>query len=256
MPRQIPLPGFATVAGSEEQTYRHLACEWRDEIAGVERGRPPPHRVDEISLAALLLAFEHGRRFSSTAWQDADRNTKSCQHVYLPWLDQLPWLLGHGSCSDASDHVAIRQLVGNLNHGNSSIRIWMMEVAWMIRGALPREEVIPVLLENVASTLTKVDMAWGLAESLCDSREEFLLRATSFAPADFATQYADRVAELRNWSSIRAQADFWHLESRCRRLIAEAAMNLARSVLGGSDRLLIGALASPSEGSVQLFLTG
>ncbi len=226
MQRQIPLPGFVTVAGPAEQIYRHLACEWRDEIAGVERGGTPPSRVDEISLAALLPAFEHGAAFSSTAWQDADRNTKSCQHVYLPWMDQLPWLLGHSSCSGTSDHFAIRQLVGNLNHGNSSIRIWTMEVAWMIRGALPREEVIPVLLENVASTLTGVDMAWGLTESLCETRDEFLIRATSFEPADFASQYADRVAELRNWSSIRAQADFWHLESRCRRLITEAAMKL------------------------------
>ncbi len=226
MQRQIPLPGFATVAGPAEQTYLQLACAWRDEIAGVERGGTPPRRVDEISLAALLLAFEHGAAFSSTAWLDADRNTKSCQHVYLPWLDPLPWLLGHGSCSGTSDHFAIRQLVGNLNHGNSSIRISMMEVAWIIRGALPREEVIPVLLENVASTLTGVDMAWGLAESLCKSREELLLRATSFAPADFAAQYADRVADLRNWSAIRAQAEFWCLESRCRQLIAEAAMKL------------------------------
>ncbi len=204
MQRQIPLPGFVTVAGPAEQIYRHLACEWRDEIAGVERGRPPPRQVDEIDLAALLLAFEHGAGFSSTAWQNADRNTKSCQHVYLAWLDQLLWLLGHASCSDASEHFKIRQLVGNLNHGNSSIRVWMMEVEWMIRGALPREEVIPVLLENVASTLTGVDMAWGLAQSLCKSREEFLRRATSFEPADFAAQYADRVAELRNWSSTRA----------------------------------------------------
>ncbi len=100
-----------------------------------------------------------------------------------------------------------------------------MEVAWMIRGALPREEVIPVLLENIASTLIGLAMAWGLAESLCKSREEFLLRATSFAPADFATQYADRVAELRNWLAIRAQANFWCLECRCRRLISEAAMS-------------------------------
>ncbi len=146
--------------------------------------------------------------------------------MYLPWLDQLPWLLGHGSCKGASDHVAIRQLVGNLNHGNSSIRIWMMEVAWIIRSVLPCEEVIPVLLENAASTLTGVDMAWGLAESLCKSREEFLLRATSFAPADFTAQYVDRVVELRNWSSRRAQANFWCLESRCRQLISEAAMSL------------------------------
>jgi hypothetical protein len=140
--RQIPLPGFVSVAGPAEQTYLHLACEWRDEIAGVERGRPPPRRVDEIALAALLLAFEHGVGFSSAAWHDADRNTKSCQHAYLPWLDQLPWLLGHLSCSGASDRFAIRQLVGKLNHGNLSIRVWMMGVAWMIRGVLPREEVI------------------------------------------------------------------------------------------------------------------
>jgi hypothetical protein len=93
-------------------------------------------------------------------------------------------------------------------------------------GRAASQEVIHLLLENVASTLTGVDMAWGLAERLCESREEFLRRATSFAPADFAEQYADRVAELRNWSSIRAQAEFWFLESRCRRLIAGAAMSL------------------------------
>ena len=40
----------------------------------------------------------------------------------------------------------------------------------MVRSWLDREEVVPLLLENVAGTILGVEMAWGLASSFLFNR--------------------------------------------------------------------------------------
>jgi hypothetical protein len=141
-------------------------------------------------------------------------------------MDQMPWRLASVRYAGMGAPAAVRELVCNLDHANSSARLWMMEVAWMVRSALPRDDASARLLENVASTLIGVEMAWGLAGQLFDTEEEFLWRADSFVPTDFAAQYADRLAVLRVQPLIQTQAHFWWLEGRCWQLIAETAMSL------------------------------
>lgn len=209
-----------------------LARAWRVEINGVAPGRALPRRADEIALAALLLAFEHGPGFTPAAWREAEENSGQCAHVLAPWMDRLPWRLAPVQFTEVARQSAVRELVCNLDHGNSSARIWMMEVAWMVRSVLPRDDASDRLLENVASTLMGVDMAWGLAGGLFETEEEFRLRANSFPPSDFAGQYADRLAVLQGQPLLQTQAHFWWVESRCRRLIAEAAMSLEQTDSG------------------------
>jgi hypothetical protein len=227
MVRQYLLPGFDP--GPPEQTYMRLARTWRAEITALEPGSVLPRRADEIALAALLLAFEHGSGFTSSAWREAVENSDCCARVPSPWMDQMPWRLASVQYSEMGAQAAVRELVCNLDHRNSNARVWMMEVAWMMRSSLPRDEACARLLENVASTLMGVDMSWGLAGDLFDTEEEFLLRADSFKPTDFASQYSERLAVLRGQPLLQTQAQYWWLESRCRRLIAETAMNLEQT---------------------------
>lgn len=100
----------------------------------------------------------------------------------------------------------------------------MMELAWMVHPWLARESALPLLLENVASTLLGVEMAWGLTRALFDSKESFHAAAESWQPRDFAEQYAKRMVLFRDSGRLAAQASFWHAEAVCRRLIAESAM--------------------------------
>lgn len=101
-----------------------------------------------------------------------------------------------------------------------------MEVAWMVRPWLECESTLPLLLENVAGTLSGVEMAWGLAGALFDSEGEFYAAAESWQPEDFEDQYADRVAFFKQSGLLATQSQFWNVEAICRRVIADGAMAL------------------------------
>jgi hypothetical protein len=227
MTNQIPLPGFAAHSTPAERIYVKLTLQWRKEFCAVIPSRAPPRSVDEISLAALLLAFEHGRTFTPSAWREAEENCKVCNERILPWVDSLPWRLAIAQFSETADNDAMEDLTYHLSHPTSSIRIWMMEIAWMVRPHLRFDEARQHLLNNVAGTLVGVRPAWGLAADLFNSNEDFLAAAERWQPEDFSDQYAERLTILKAEGSLQAQASFWRMESVCRRQITESAIFLA-----------------------------
>lgn len=226
MSNQIPLPGFSVVQTPAERVFVSLARTWLRESVAVERDRPLPRLLDEMALAALLLAVEHGGGFSRAARSEAYQNVVACERRLLPWLDQLPWQLSASLCEGFNDRAPLERLVSNLDHPKSNVRVWVLELSWMVRRELELCDALKPLLENVASTLIGVEMAWGLAAELFSRVDDFVREVAEFEPQDFSGQYADRVGSLKGQSLVQTQARFWWIESRCRLMITETAFSL------------------------------
>lgn len=225
LPGQPPLPGLTDVPTPAERVFLLLARRWHAAFTVVESDQAPPRVVDEIALAAALLACEYGTSFTGVAEQQAQANIALAETRSVAWMDRLPWRLVIAARGvEPGQAWELEELVCNLDHHNSALRVWTMEVAWMVHPWLERETALPLLLANVANTLAGVDTAWGLAGTLFDSVEDFYAAAESWQPEDFADQYAQRVALLKSHGLTTAQASLWKTEAACRRLIADAAL--------------------------------
>ena len=142
----------------------------------------------------------------------------SCRGGYASWIDRLPWQISSQinhrySCSSS----AIRTLTQNLDHRNSSIRNWMISIAWFLVPRLNRREAIPRLLKNVGDALSGPFLAEGLAARFFGSSEEFFAHARTHRPSlRFPAQYADRLDYAEELGLLQVQAVLWERESRCR----------------------------------------
>lgn len=225
---QQNLPGMADGPVLAEQIFTVLAQRWKDGILRLDSPRTQVPRVlDETALACVLLSHEQGRSFSSAATSIGDANILLARERSVPWMDELPWFLCRAGMQDAPAWSGgVESVSEGLNHHSSSIRIWMMELAWMIRSWLKPEPTAEKLLENVAGTLCGVSMAWGLAASLFPDEAEFIELANGWVPERFQDQYAERRKALIADGSLASQSPFWRMEANCRKLIAETAFQL------------------------------
>lgn len=212
---QLPLPGLAELPTEEERIFLAVARAWATQFAELPENGPPPRRVDQLALAALAIVCATKTPFTSVAQQQIETNIELAQRrSSLSWLDRLPWSVAlAGREVSPPNSWRIEELVANLNHHNSTIRMWMMEIAWIVRSWLPLEKATPILLENVAGTLLGVEMAWGLAASLHDDPKAFLQIAQKWSPdGNFTEQYASRVQALKD-ETFASQACYWKLEA-------------------------------------------
>ena len=216
-----------------ERVFIQLAKRWHQGFTAVERDKAAPRMLDELALAALLLAQEHGASFTSVAWEQAEDNISLANKRAMPWIDRLPWSLAlAGGELDPEMSSAVEELNDNLDHHNSGLRIWVMELGWMCRPWLGWEYSLPRLLKNVADTISGVDLAWGLAGALVSSTEDFYDFAEEWQPESFAEQYAQRVTRFEESGLTVAQASFWKTEAICRRIITDTAVANLPSVGG------------------------
>ncbi len=223
---QPPLPGFENVPAPAERVFVKLARQWNAGFSAAVTG-PPRRVVDELALTAVLFAQQYGKSFTNFAWRQTEINIALAEQRDVPWADRLPWRLAAASWKpNPGQTAALHELVSNLNHHNSALRIWTMELAWMVRPWLTPDSALTPLLENVAGTLLGVDLAFGLAGTLFSVEKDLYAAAEAWQPpAIFAEQYKDRVAALRRVGLLATQASFWQLEASCRRAIAEPALS-------------------------------
>jgi hypothetical protein len=166
---QMSLPSLEHAPNLGERGFIQLARQWNEAFTAVIHEHPPPHVVDELALTAILLSREHGASFTDIAWRQAEANIALAESRTVSWIDCLPWRLAASArLLEPGEGSGFKDLVSNLNHHNSSLRIWTMELGWMLRPLLKCDTALPPLLENVAGTLAGVEMAWGLAGALFD----------------------------------------------------------------------------------------
>lgn len=231
MPGHPPLPGLADEPAPGERAFIELVRRWREGFGASSPDAAPTRDVDLLALSALLLAREYGEHFSPIAWEHVQRaiTLASQRHPSAIWIDRLPWRLAAAvNRFDRAHSNEIGELVVNLDHHNSAIRVWVMEVAWMVRPWLPRESAFPLLLKNVADTLLGVKIAWGLTAELFDTDEEFHAAVADWTPKTFEDQFAMRAKAFKDMGTLATQAGFWRLEADCRRIIAETAFRLRK----------------------------
>lgn len=220
---QLPFPSMLELPSHAERAFLSLARSWAQLYAQLPPDAPPPRVLDLMALSALVLAFDCKENFTDVASHEIQTNISLCSnHGIHGWLDRMVWsFMQVRHVSNLHECSQMDQLLANLNHHNSAIRIWMMEIAWMLRTRLPREKVLPLLLENVASTLLGVEEAWGLAAVLFEDRAAFLEAANEWSPEnDFNDQYAERVEQLKD-KTFACQAPFWKLEATIYRSISQ-----------------------------------
>jgi hypothetical protein len=239
---QLPLPGVVDRPTIGERVFLSLARSWARQFDEVPENRPPSRQVDELALCALSIAHDYGPQFTIVAQSQIAANIGlTHQRGSSGWLDRVPWSLTQMCTSQPSEDCwQMQGLIANLNHHNSAIRMWMMEIAWVIRSRLPQEKALPILLENVASTLAGVDMAWGLASALFEDQTAFHNMAAAWLPQNhFDKQYVGRAEHLKDQTSA-CQAGLWKLEA-----------NLFRRIIGFSLGTAYGEGLTPTDGISQ-----
>lgn len=146
-------------------------------------------------------------------------------------MDRLSWSLCQSACwSIKSQTEAVKQLTANLDHHNSSIRNWMMEIGWFVVPFLNHVEATALLLKNLADTLVGPLRAAGLAARFFENDGLFFLFAESFKPPDsFEAQYRDRLKYVKENGIQTSQAPFWKTEASCRKEIERSALGFRKA---------------------------
>lgn len=200
-----------------ETAFIELAKEWQTLVGQREANLCPPRKADEATLAALLLAAEHGITLGVCADRAVARVLEVVSARGGNWLDELPWSLARsliGSASPGLNHL--HQLSLNLNHHNSAVRMWMHEIAWMVRKHLLRETVTPILLSNLASQIFWVSASAGLLAELYEDKEALDAIADAFIPEILQEQYQSRLKDIQDRGWDQQAASLWLVESKCR----------------------------------------
>lgn len=217
-PGQPPLFPSMLKPSIAERAFVHFARMWRHGYE-TKTSHSPPRAIDEAALAALLLANEHGGVFGKVARQICREHWVLLDGRNM-WMDRLPWQLTGCALGIESWPFILELLSCNLTHPSSSLRCWVLQIAWLVRNRLPKDQAIQDLLKNVADTLIGVSMSAGLARALCRDDDEWKRVTTAFQPEQFQEQYRDRIAELNASGLLPAQAELYRVECTVRRMIS------------------------------------
>lgn len=229
-PGQLSFPAFIPVPTMAERAFLTLAREWASLAEKTPQGNADPRSADERALSCLLLCVERGTEFTEVACQQMESNRKAAAtRGQLSWMNELPWKLCQSAnlMSPPSERRAVEELTANLDHHNSSIRCWMMEIGWFVVPWLNPVEASVRLLKNLADTLCGPFMAAGLATRFFEKPESFFDFAKTFKPpAGFEAQYQNRLKTVEDSGILEMQADFWQTEAICRQHIERAVLGL------------------------------
>lgn len=211
-----------------EHAFLVLAREWREEAGRIPDEHCLSIRADTLAKACLLLAVEWGVGFSDVARSAMEANRAAAESRRQPsWIDELPWrvCLASNNPLPVANEPAVWDLTTNLDHHNSSIRCWMMELGWLVVPWINPVESTVRLLKNLADTLSGPFTAAGLAARFFEKPEAFFNFAKTFKPPEgFEDQYLDRLKQVEERGVLAMQVDFWQTEALCRKEIERAVL--------------------------------
>lgn len=186
---------------------------------------PLPSKLDDISLACLLIAEEWGSQLPETTTNVLGACLAKVAGRF--WGDRLPWQLALQCCQhNPRGAFSLESLTDNLSHSNSNVRLWMFDLAWCVQKRLDPVEASVLLLKNVADTLGYWDSSLGLCRTLFSTDDEFFGFADNFQPEDFAGQYEARLKLAREKGLAIFQQRFARMELRLNQIINETAAGI------------------------------
>lgn len=189
-----------------------------------ERTRWPDvrwHQEVGDALLAVLLVVASGvydgdgelrRLWRSITERHCDRDSF--------WTSSLPYDLVR-ELIDPYKLTAINDLGANLDHHNSGVRAWMLELGWVVRRRwLP--VVRPRLFESFGGNLFDADEALALAYAVSEDYDEFIQAAEAYQPESHAEQYQKRLKEVRPYANgLLSGFRLGEVESRATALVLE-----------------------------------
>jgi len=222
--------GGLSMPTAGEVAFILLARQWNEEFSAIPDDTTPiPESIDRLALSCLLLNVEWGHEFTGSVREVSEKNREAAAEAYrhLWWETELTWRLCNLSIlmDLPSDTKEVMTLTANLNHQISSIRLWMLNIGWIVRPWLDTEETVPILLKNLADALAHSLMSAGLAAALTPTIDEFWSLAREFSPPkEFEDQYRYQLKYVEEYSIQQMQAHFWELETQCRKIISQAVL--------------------------------
>lgn len=223
---QLNLPGFTEMPTLAERAFLILAREWRtSKLSSKERTKAQGAREEITVLSCLLLATRWGRTFTPLPLNEVQTNRyKHSTNANFQWLDDLAWDLCTYALSDETERQSrtIESLIANLSHHSSSIRGWILDLAWLAHRELPAlyaRQAVNELLKNVA--VCCCDCSAVLAARFFLKSDDFVEYACHYRPpASYEDQYENNVKRLKGELPLLQQA-FAQTESECWTLISE-----------------------------------
>lgn len=225
---QLDFPAMTSVPTMAERAFLVLAREWQAEVAKTNNECVLSNTADILALSCLLLAVEWGAQFTDVAREQMEANRDLAAKRRQPsWIDEFPWKLCQVSnfIPSPQESATVQELTANLDHHNSSIRCWMIDLGWFTIPWLNPVEATAKLLKNLADTLGGPFMAAGLAKRFFENSDGFFNFARTFTPPNgFEDQYQTRMKYVKEQGILEMQAPFWRKEALCRKKIEQAVL--------------------------------
>lgn len=198
-PGQLEIPALVETPTIAERAFIELSRAWLTAAKKTPNDAALPRDADIKALSCIMLSVEWGKSFTEVARSQMESNRYAAEiRRKLSWADELPWkLCSNSNLVNPMASEAFYQLHANLDHHNSSIRGWMMEMAWCSFPFLNSEYALDKLFKNIADTLGGVDLAVGLASRFFSNTDDFMTAAQAFKPTDFEDQYQDRLKIIK-----------------------------------------------------------
>jgi len=205
-----------------QQVLERLVSEWMSVVQNGARRRNES-RAGDLLLAALLLAREDSQCLEGRP-ELVFEAVELCGQQVDSYLDRLPLQAIQGYWLPGKPYPEVVEGIScNLDHHNSSIRVWFHHVAWMMRPDLNVERVRPLLLKNLANMLGGVAESAGLLANLHPDKSILDAAADAFVPPDgFEDQYRSRLACIREEQWNAQPLNLWVAENDARKLIWQA----------------------------------
>jgi len=234
-PGQLNFPGLIPIPTVVERAFLVLAREWQAEYEAQPAPKWLTSHMGDLALACLIVSVDWGNKFTDVARKQMETNRlTAAAHDHPSWMNELPWELCQSSfLMSPLQSDAVQKLTVNLDHHNSSIRCWMMEIGWFVVPWLNPIEATTRLLKNLADTLRGQFRAVGLAARLFDKEDDFLAFARTFTPPDsFEEQYQNRLKRVEELGIQTVQAPFWATEAICRKEIERDGLGFRMRKVG------------------------
>jgi hypothetical protein len=154
MQEQLQLPGFS------RQNIRKLIIQLVDIwFLKYTKSKKIHYYYDEIAYACLLVhnsfsPTSDNAEDSFEAYWKIKKLIERLDEDNAFWIVKLPWKLM------IPTHDSFDELILNLDHHSSAVRLWMMHLAWVVKKSLYKDEVLPPSIKARVSIEAGIAQGW------------------------------------------------------------------------------------------------